>query len=125
MKKIVLIILLFFSVGLLPACSSHKELNTIDNKEPVSINVEKQDAREMAYNQLDSNYKEIIAGSWQDSKLSTVTLREGMGIISSKSYIGKEVYLVDFQTNSKSKPNNIIVYLDMDNCKLIGYGYVD
>lgn len=115
MKKTILIILLFFSVGLMAACSSNKELNTIDDKEPISINVKKQDAREMAYNQLNSNNKEKIAGSWQDRKLSTVTLREGMGIISSKSYIGKEVYLVDFQTNAKSKPNNMIVYLDMDN----------
>lgn len=48
-----------------------------------------------------------------------------MGNIMDKSYIGKEVYLVDFPTQSKSIPNNMVVYLSIDNNKLLGYGYVD
>ncbi len=85
----------------------------------------KKDIREMAYHELSSKDKERIAGTWKDSKFSKITLREGMGNISDKSYIGKEVYLIDFPTKSKSKPNNIIVYIAMDSYKLLGYGYLD
>lgn len=84
-----------------------------------------QDVREIAYNQLTSKDKERIVGTWKDSKLSKITLKEGMENINDKSYIGKEAYLVDFPTKSKSKPNNMIVYMSIDNHKLIGYGYVD
>ena len=45
-----------------------------------------------------------------------------MGIINDKSYIGKEVYLIDFPTKSISVP--IIVYASLDDYKIIGYGYV-
>lgn len=55
--------------------------------------------------------QKTIAVTWQDSKLSKITLEEGMGTINDKSYIGKEVYLVDFETKSQSVPDNMIVYI--------------
>jgi hypothetical protein len=66
-----------------------------------------------------------INSNWRDAKLSTISLSEPMGIINDKSYIGKEVYLVDFPTKSKSKPNNMVLYISKDTHKLIGVGYVD
>lgn len=84
-----------------------------------------EDIREIAYKQLTVSDKDKIVGSWQDAKSYKITLKEGMGIISDKSYIGKEVYLIDFQIKTKTLPNNMIVYLSIDNYKLLGYGIVD
>lgn len=126
MKKInSLIISLVLSLGLVTACSNTKEANTISNKAPVGTTVKEQNIREEAFNQLISKDKERIDGTWKDSKLSKITLKEGMGNITDKSYIGKEVYLIDFPTQSKSEPNNMIVYLSIDSKKLLGYGYID
>ena len=41
-----------------------------------------------------------------------------MGILNDKSYIGEEVYLINFQTKSISVPNNIIVYASLDDYRL-------
>ena len=60
-----------------------------------------------------------------DSKLQRITLISTMGIINDNTYIGKEVYLIDFPTKSIAMPNNMIVYASLDNYKVIGYGYVE
>lgn len=126
MKKITLLITsLLLILVLFTVCSSSKEKINVNSEEKISIKVQGKDVREMAFNQLTQNDKKRISGNWKDGKLSKVTLKEGMGSISDKSYIGKEVYLIDFPTKSISKPNNMIVYLGTDSSKLIGYGYVD
>ena len=126
MKKIILpIISSVLSLWLFTACSSPKEVNIITNKEPISKTVMEQDIRELTYNQLTSKDKQRVSETWKGSKLSKITLHEGMGKINNISYIGKEVYLIDFPIKSNSMPTNMIVYLSMDNHKLIGYGYVD
>ncbi|MFW2491752.1 hypothetical protein ACN077_24825 [Clostridium chromiireducens] len=84
-----------------------------------------QDVREIAFNQLDSQVKKSIKGTWQNAKLSKITLADGMGNITDKSYIGKEVYIIKFPTEMQSTANEIIVYIGMDNYKLIGYGLLD
>lgn len=38
---------------------------------------------------------------------------------------GKEIYLIDFPTKSKSIPNNMIVYADVNTFDYIGNGLVD
>lgn len=125
MKNVYLLIISsVLSLGLFTACSSPKELNIITTKEPISTTVKEQDIRELAYNQLNSKDKERIAGTWKYSKLFKIILRENMGNILDKSYIGKEVYLIDFPTND-SVQSNMILYLCIDNNKFIGYGYVD
>lgn len=119
MKKIILLI--FSSVllvGLIIACSNPKE-------SIILTTAAEQDVREIALNQMTAEDKEIIEGNWQDSELSKITLNEGMGKVNDKSYIGKEVYVIDFPTNRISFPNNIIVYIGIDNNKLIGYGFVE
>jgi hypothetical protein len=126
MKKInLLIISLVLSLGLFTACSSPEEANIVINKEPISTTVKEQDIKELAYNQLTSEDKKRVSETWKDSKLSKITLHERMGRINNISYIGKEVYLIDFPTKGNSMPSNMIVYLAIDNNKLIGYGYVD
>ncbi|SHI99705.1 hypothetical protein SAMN05444401_2029 [Clostridium amylolyticum] len=126
MKNIILpIVSLVISLVLITGCSAVKNTNVISNKEQANFTVKEQDIRELAYNQLTSGDKERIARTWKDSKLSKITLREGMGNITDKSYMGKEVYLVDFPTESNSIPNNMIVYLSIDSNKLLGYGFVE
>jgi len=126
MRKITLFVIssvLF--LGIITGCSTIKETKTITNKEQINTTVKEQDIREMAYNQLTPRDKERISGTWKDSKLSKITLKESMGNITDKSYIGKEVYLVDFPTQSESMPNNMVVYLSIDSNKLLGYGLID
>ena len=108
MKKINLLTTsLVICFGLLVACSSIKESNNIDKKEPISTTVKWQDVRETAYNQLTWNDKERIKGTWQESTLSEITLKERTGDINDKSYIGKKVYVIDFPTKDIRKVYNI------------------
>lgn len=127
MKKIILLIIsLILLASLLIACSAQNVSNpTTTGGDKNSSSKISTDLRQIAFEQLPSVSKGRIKGTWQDAKLSIITLREDMGIINDKSYIGKEVYIVDFPTESKSKPNNMIFYMSMDNHKLIGTGYVD
>lgn len=83
------------------------------------------DVRQVVWEQLTPKDKERVEGNWQASKSSKITLTENMGNLNDKSYIGKEVYLIDFQTKSIPAPNNIIVYASLDEYKVIGYGYLD
>ena len=125
MKKIIFLVTLsVLFVGFI-TCSSQAKLNSTTKNQSASKTTKEKNIREIAYNQLTAEDKERIAGTWQNSKCSKITLREGMGNINDKSYIGQEVYLIDFPTKSKSLPNNMIVYIGMHNYKLIGYGYVD
>lgn len=98
--------------------------NNTSNLKSDTIN-NNQDVREIAFNQLTSQEQNLIKGSWKDSTISKIVLKESFGNIIDKSYIGKEVYLVNFPIKTNSKPNNIVVYIGEDNYKLIGYGYVD
>lgn len=117
------------------ACSNQKKSNSegvnklieITEKEASenTTKKDKQDIRELAYNQLTKEDKERISGTWEDSTYSKITLKEGMGTTETDTYIGKEVYIIDFPTKDISLPNNMIVYLEMDNNKLIGYGIVE
>jgi hypothetical protein len=77
------------------------------------------------WDQLTSKDKERVEGNWQASKSNRIILTETMGNINDKSYIGKEVYLIDFKTKSISVPNNMIVFASLNDYKIIGGGYAD
>lgn len=124
-KTTLLIISLFLYLGLITGCSTAKEMKNITNTGQTNTTVKEQDIREIAYNQLNSKDKERIKGTWKDSKLTKITLKEGMGNIIDKSYMGKEVYLVDFPTKGGGVQSNMVVYLSIDSNKLLGYGFVD
>lgn len=73
----------------------------------------------------DSDFKSIECNS-TTCNVHTIVLKEGMGILSDNSYLGKEVYLVEFiDYESKSILNNLIIYVSIDNEEIIGYGYID
>ncbi|HEO8418436.1 hypothetical protein [Niallia sp. FSL W8-0635] len=86
----------------------------------------KGDVREMVWKQLSAEQKEWINGTWEDGEISKITLTENMmSQVDDKSYEGKEVYLLDFPTKSKSIPNNMIIYADINTFAYIGDGLVD
>ncbi|MGT2615053.1 hypothetical protein [Clostridium perfringens] len=127
MKKIIsFLILCVISVGLI-GCS--KDNKTVDN--PLSNKqVEKQvtynEIAKTVYNQLPKEQKEEINLDYKQIDIYKTILKENMGNISDKSYIEKEVYVINFTIKDKNtKPNNRIVYATLDENKVIGYGYVE
>lgn len=131
MKKITLSILSIVLLLGLGACSNQNGQGNIDeniasSNEQGAKAVKKGDVREIIWQQLSSEQKEWIDGTWIDGKVSKITLNKNMmTLIDDKSYEGKEVYLIDFPTKSKSIPNNMIVYADMATFDYIGDGLVD
>lgn len=126
MKKVILLITsLVLLSSIFIACSSQNVSNSTNIADPTSSSETSTDIRQIAFDQLSSESKGRINGTWRDAKLSNITLSEHIGIINDKSYIGKAVYLVDLPTKSKSMPNNMIFYISKDTHKLIGAGYVD
>jgi hypothetical protein len=109
-------------------------LNNCDENSPfenfrILTVVEKaDDVREVIWNQLSSEDKERIAGSWEEAEVSTITLKEHMMDFTEDTltYTGKEVYLINFPTSDKNvSPNNIIVYADIETFDYIGHGFID
>lgn len=90
-----------------------------------SLEVDGEDIREIAYNQLSLEDKNRLKGNWKDGTVSKVEFKIEMGNITDHSYIGEEVYMIDFPTHSTGIPNNMIFFLTIDTNKLIGYGYID
>jgi len=93
-------------------------------KECSDLSCTEKDIREIAFNQLDSETQKKIK-SWQDSKITIETL-DGKGMaLDDESYLGKDAYCVEFILDVNYLPNNIFVYIGMDNHKIIGHGFVD
>jgi hypothetical protein len=131
-KKINLSILFAILFLGLIGCSNQDGKGSNNNQSVVNSNdqndkvVKKEDVREIVWDQMPSKQKEWIDGTWKDGKVSKITLNENMmTLVDDKSYKGKEVYLIDFPTKSKSIPNNMIVYADKDTMEYIGNGLVD
>lgn len=123
MKKIISsVISLVILLGLFTACTSFQKPGNITGKGKTYSTAKGQDIREIAFNQLTSNDKERLLGTWQDSKIVKKALKEGMANTDDKSYIVKKVYAIEFTTKEKSFPNYIEVLLDIDNYKFIAYG---
>ena len=127
-KKFTLIILSSILLSfLLNGCQQQvsnntKELNVKEENrnETQSLNV-----REAVWNQLTKKEKEHIVGIWKDASVQKITLRETMGNIKDKTFIGKEVYLVDFPSNDNPSLGGVGVYADIKTHRIIGFGYRD
>ncbi|MCU9613027.1 hypothetical protein OEV98_05620 [Caldibacillus lycopersici] len=84
------------------------------------------DVRAVVWNQLPTDFLQYIDGSWQDGKVGKIKLEEGMGDIHDKSYIGKEVYLIEFPRKDKTiEPTHLIVYASIEDYQFLGIGYVE
>lgn len=123
MKKFNFLIFLSVLIFGLMACTNQKtNVNTISQEANSTVN---KDVREKVWEQLKPSQKELIKGTWSDAKVTKITLKSSMGKIEDASYIGKEVYLVDFPRNTKGIQGGFGVYADIKSGKIVGYGYSD
>lgn len=127
MKKNILIIIsviILAVAGLFYYSNQGKEKIINDNNQSNIEEIYKNDPREVVWRQLPAKQKERIDGDWQDGKVSKITLSENnmMSPAADKSYIGKEIYLVEFPTKDI---NGMPVYADLKTFNIIGYGLVD
>ena len=126
MKKFTLIvqsaILLSF---ILNACQHQASNDREQDKEKEAKSNETQtlDVRESVWNQLKEKEKEHIEGTWKDASVQKITLRQSMGNIKDKTFIGKEVYIVDYPSNDNPSLGGVAVYADIKSHRVIGYGY--
>jgi hypothetical protein len=124
-KKFTLIILSSILLSfVLSGCQQQasKEQNV---KETNSNEIQSLDLREVVWNQLTDKDKKHIKGTWKDATFRKIILKETMGNIKDKSFIGKEVYIVEYPSNDNPTLGGVVVYADLKSFKLIGYGYRD
>ena len=125
MKKIALMI---FAVLILVAVGSFFYLNRNQgeamnsNRQVVIEKPTKKDVREVVWNQLSSEQKELVGGSWQDGVVSRVTLQGLMMIgVEDKSYEDQEVYMISFDNGL----NGVLALVDISSLAVIGFAPVD
>jgi hypothetical protein len=84
------------------------------------------DGREVVWNQLSSEQKSRVNGSWEDARVSTLIFHKNMtDSQKGKAYDGKEVVVMSFPTKDNRMPNNMIIYADKETLDYIGEGTVD
>ena len=126
MKKMILATIVLVPILILNSgCSkdSH-EIISKEVKNAKSIDKHK-DIRENVWNQLSSENKNHIKGTWKDASLQKITLRENMGIIQMKDFIGKEVLIIDYPSSDNPTIGGFAIYADPKSQQIIGYGYRD
>ncbi len=116
-------ILFFVLCGCQQQVLNDKEEQNV--KETKSDLTQALDVREAVWDQLTEKQKEHIAGSWKDASVQKITLRESMGQIKDKTFIGKEVYLVDYPSEDSPSLGGVGVYADIKSHRIIGFGYRD
>lgn len=77
------------------------------------------EVREKVWNQLTNKDKEHIQGTWEDASVKKITLRETMGIIKDKTFIGKEVFVVDYPSNENPTLGGFTIFADIISHKLL------
>lgn len=126
MKKIISFLILFVvSVGLIGCSEKNETRGNLPSDEQVETQVTNEIVK-IVYNQLPKEQKEEINFDNEQINIDKIILKENMGNISDKSYIEKEVYVINFTIKDKNTtPNNRIIYATLDEYNVIGYGYVD
>lgn len=122
MKKILSILMSFCIVFSLISCAKQNipENNKTNEKLISKENLEK------IYNELPENIKKEIDFNYDNIDVSNVILEKDMGFISDNTYLGKEVYKVNFVIRDKNiQPNERIVFVTTEEFNYIGEGYID
>jgi hypothetical protein len=60
---------------------------------------------------------------WEDASVQKIILRDTMGIIKDKTFIGKEVFIVDYPSNDNPTLGGITAFADIRSHQIIGFGY--
>lgn len=122
MKKLILLLISALLVIGPMGCSEKIENDSLHSE---GLNVKAADVREAVYNSLETQDRKRIQGSWKDACATKILLSQEMGTIYDKAFIGKEIYLVEFETKDLSIHNQLIVYASLSDFKIIGRGYID
>lgn len=83
------------------------------------------DIRKTVYDQMDPKDRNRMREGWEDARVTSIILTEGMAGMSDPSYIGKEVFVVDFRVKTMSIPDNMIFFASKSDGRIIGIGLVD
>lgn len=70
-----------------------------NSKEVQSNETKTLDVRETVWNRLTEEHKMQIQVTWKDATVYQRVLREDMGYNLDKTFIGKEVYIIDYPSN--------------------------
>lgn len=123
------LLIAFVAIGVFVYANQKYSKSTASDTPATSQQPLHKDVREAVWEQLPGKQQERVV--WKDGKVSKTTLAEGATIsdgdkiVKVDKYAGKEVYVIDFPTDSMAIPNNIIVYADTESFAMIGYGLVD
>jgi hypothetical protein len=126
MKKFTLIVLSAILLSFILNACQHQSSNNrklVKEKEARSNETQTSDVRESVWNQLTEKEKEHIEGTWKKASVQKIILRQSMGNIKDKTFIGKEVYIVDYPSNDNPSLGGVAVYADIKSHRVIGYGY--
>jgi len=129
-KKNILIILsaiLLIAVGLFYYSNQGEEKVVNNEKQSTVKEAAKKDVREVVWEQLPAGQKDMIDSTWEDGKISKITLNEqsAMSPVGDKSYAGEEVYLISFPDKRTATLGDLVIYADVNTFDLIGYGIRD
>lgn len=83
------------------------------------------DIRKTVYDQMDEKDRKRMREGWEDARVTSIILTEGMAVMSDPSYIGKDVFVVDFRVKTMSIPDNMIFFASKSDGRIIGIGLVD
>ena len=125
MKKtalVILAVLILVTIGLFFYLNRNQG-KAANNNQRVDIGrTTQKDVRERVWNQLSSEQKELVGGSWQDGVVSRVTLQGLMMIgVEDKSYEDQEVYMISFDNGL----NGVLALVDISSLAVIGFAPVD
>ncbi len=128
MRKLVTLVFVIGVIAvMLIGCSKARATTDIVTSESSSSKViSDTEIIEVVYNQLSQEDKDSLDYDLNNIKVLKKTLTKGVSTVTDKSYLGKEVYFIDFKkSDNKIVPDNFIAIATVEDYTLIGYGLVD
>lgn len=122
-KRLVAILVLgVISAGLV-GCTE----NSTTGNNTISNEIEKKtktsdEIIEFVYNQLYRDLQDSIDFDLKETNINKTNLDDGVGEILDRSYVGKEVYSIEFpKKDKKAEPMGKVVYASVNDKKVVGY----
>lgn len=83
---------------------------------------ENPDVRKIAWNSLSEEEQVEVIGAWKEAKVSKVVADTNRFLLKDKSFEGKEVNLVEFESKQQALLGNILILVDDPTDKVVGVG---
>ncbi|HRN90060.1 MAG TPA: hypothetical protein PK543_00015 [Candidatus Saccharibacteria bacterium] len=123
----VVVLLVLLGSGFLYYSNQAGEKATKGEEQNKTETPAKKDVREVVWEQMSARQKDEIIGTWDSGKVSKITWSEGavMTATVSKSYVGQEVYVINFPSKLNATIGDVVVFADLNTFNIIGYGLRD